>query len=179
MAKAKVETTKVLNMSTAVIGLRDFRRAVKEVIDESGTTGEDLLKAANWRVAQYIVEKSQARAATVGRLQVRAAESMKASKRGDRAEVFANVSKDNPFFFGAEFGAKQNILRKPRRAAGWAGPGRYRGYRQFPIWKKPGGGNTGYFLFPTLREESPRVVEMYGEELDKIMKSVFPEQVNG
>lgn len=178
MAKANTGTVRIRSGAVAVIGLRDFQRELKKIVTESGPTGDALLKDANWRVAQYIVEKSQARASTIGRLQARAAEGMKASRSAQRAQIATNVDKTQ-FFFGAEFGAKQNILRKPRRAAGWAGPGRYRGYRQFLPWKKPGGGNTGYFLFPTMREESPRVVEMYGEEIDRIMAQAFPEVVNG
>ena len=175
---AKVETTKVVNLSVAVIGLRDFNRELKKVLDEGGATGDTLLKEANWRVAQYIVEKSQARAATIGRMQAKAAQSMKASRRADRSEVFSNINDRNPFFFGAEFGARQNILRKPRKAAGWAGPGRYWGYRQFLPWRG-NKGEVGYFLFPTMREESPHIKEMYGEELEQILSKVFPEQLNG
>ena len=172
-------TVRIRSNAVAVVGLRDFQRELKKVITEGGTTGDAMLKDANWRVAQYIVEKSQARAATVGRMQARAAEGLKASKTAVKAQVSANIDKTSPFFFGAEFGAKPNILRSPRRAAGWAGPGRYRGYRQFLPWKKPGSGNTGYFLFPTLREESDNIREMYGQEIDKIMRDVFPENVNG
>ena len=169
-------TVKIRSSAIAVIGLREFQREIKKVITEGGATGETLLKDANWRVAQYIVEKSQARAATIGKLQNKAASGMTASRTAQRAQISTNVDRV-PFFFGAEFGAKPDILRRERKAAGWAGPGRYRGYRQFLPWKKPGGGNTGYFLFPTMREESDNIREMYGQELDKIMRDVFPDGI--
>lgn len=171
-------TVKIRSRAIAVIGLRDFQRELKKVITEGGQTGEALLKDANWRVAQYVVEKAQARAATVGRMQAKAAEGMKASRTGNRAQLSVNIDKNSPFFYGAEFGAKPDILRSERRAAGWAGPGRYRGYRQFLPWRG-NKGEVGYFLFPTLREESDNIREMYGKELDQIMKAVFPENLNG
>ena len=170
-----VQRVKNNSVAVGVVGLTEFRRSLNKVLTEGGPSGNDLLKAANWRVSQFVVEKAQARAATVGRMQARAAEALRASKTASRAEIVGTASSKVPFFFGAEFGAKPNILRKPRAAAGWAGPGRYYGYRQFLPWKKPGGGNTGYFLFPTMREESGNIVDIYGKEIDAIMRKVFPD----
>jgi hypothetical protein len=157
----------------AVSGLRDFRNELRRLETESGSDGSALLKDANWKVAQFVTERAQTRAGTVGRQQARAAESLRASKTVNRAQV-AGGSAKVPFFFGAEFGAKQNILRSERRAAGWAGPGRYLGFRQFAPWKRPGGGNTGYFLFPTLRAETQNIIDLYGDELDKVTAKAFP-----
>lgn len=173
-----VERIKANRNAIAIIGLTDFRKQLQKVIQEGGETGETLLREANWRVAQYVVEKSQARAETVGRMQARAARAMKASRTSSRAQIIGTADPKTPFFFGAEFGAKQDILRKPRKAAGWAGPGRYKGFRQFLPWRG-NKGEVGYFLFPTMREESQNIVEMYGDEIDKIMKQVFPDQDNG
>lgn len=160
--------------SIAVKGLRELNRELRALDQAGGSQNRDLLKAANWRVAQFVVEKAQQRAAGVGRQQVRAAQSLRASKTAARAQV-AGGSASVPFFFGAEFGAKQNILRAERKRAGWAGPGRYMGFRQFLEWKKPGSGNTGYFLFPTLRAESDNIIELYAEELDRVTAQAFPE----
>jgi len=157
----------------AVSGLRDFRNELRRLETESGSDGSALLKDANWKVAQFVTERAQTRAGTVGRQQARAAESLRASKTVNRAQVSGGSAKV-PFFFGAEFGAKQNILRSERRAAGWAGPGRYLGFRQFAPWKRPGGGNTGYFLFPTLRAETQNIIDLYGDELDKVTAKAFP-----
>lgn len=77
-----------------------------------------------------------------------------------------------PFFAGAEFGAglaiRSNVggVPSPRRGIGWV---------QFLPWKEPGFGQTGYFLFPTMRAESKAIIEMYGKELDKITKQAFPD----
>ena len=172
------ERIKADRNAIAVVGLADFNRQLKKVIQDGGETGDALLKEANWRVAQYVVEKSQARAETVGRMQARAAQAMKASRTASRAQIIGTASEKVPFFFGAEFGAKQNIIRKSRKAAGWAGPGRYRGFRQFLPWRG-NKGEVGYFLFPTMRAESQNIVEMYGKELDNVMRAAFPEQFNG
>jgi hypothetical protein len=160
--------------TVAVSGLREFRNELRRLQTESGGDGSALLKDANWKVAQFVVGRAQSRAGTVGRQQARAAESLRASKTVNRAQV-AGGSAKMPFFFGAEFGAKQNILRSERRAAGWAGPGRYLGFRQFKQWRKPGGGNTGYFLFPTLRAETQNIIDFYADELDKVAAQAFPE----
>lgn len=173
-----VERIRANRNAIAVVGLTDFRKQLQKVINEGGETGEALLREANWRVAQYVVQKSQAQAATIGRMQARASQAMKASRTSSRAQIIGTASDRVPFFFGAEFGAKQNILRKARKASGWAGPGPYRGFRQFLPWRG-NKGEVGYFLFPTMREESANIVEMYGDELDNVMRQVFPDQSNG
>lgn len=160
--------------TVVVKGLRELSRELKRLDQQGGADNRNLLKEANWKVAQHVVGRSQARASGVGRLQARAAGSMKASKTVGRAQVSGGDGQV-PFFFGAEFGAKQNILRSERQRAGWAGPGRYQGFNQFLPWRKPGQGNTGYFLFPTLRAESQEIIELYAKELDRVMSRAFPE----
>lgn len=173
---AKIPTIRSRGESVAVVGLDDFRRQIARVLQDGGADGTALLKDANWKVAQFVVDKAQAKAATVGRMQVRAAGTLKASKAASRAQVTGVANDKVPYFFGAEFGARQNILRRERRAAGWAGPGRYYGFRQFLPWKKPGNGQTGYFLFPAMRENSDQIREMYGDAVDVIAKKIFPEE---
>lgn len=169
------DNVKVNRNAIAVIGLNDFRKQLKKIVDEGGETGEKLLKDANWRVSQYVVEKAQARAATVGKMQAKAATALRASRTGTRAQIVGTASPKIPFFFGAEFGAKPDILRRERKAAGWAGPGRYRGYRQFLPWRG-NRGQVGYFLFPTMREESDKIREIYDTELRGIMRMAFPDE---
>ena len=169
MAKVMKSTATV-----AVKGLDQFRRELRAVAEGGGADGEALLKEANQRVARFVIGKATARASGVGVMQLRAAQSMTAGRRSARAVIIGG-SGAVPYFFGAEFGAKRNVLRKERRPAGWAAAGRWRGYNQFETWKKPGSGNTGYFLFPTLRAESAGIVELYGREVDQIMKKVFPD----
>ena len=57
--------------------------------------------------------------------------------------------------FGMEFGANQQ------------GPNGFRFPERTP---KRGRGNEGYWIFPTAREQQPRVLEMWGASLDKVAK---------
>lgn len=149
-----------------VQGLSDFRRELRRIAQDGGPDGRELLKEANHKVASLVVTSARTKAAGVGALQAKAASTLVAG----RAQAKATVTGGNarvPFFFGAEFGAKANILRNRRTRPTL-------GYNQFEIWKKPGNGNTGYFLFPTLKDESRTIIELYGEELEKITKYAFP-----
>lgn len=160
--------------TVAVKGLDQFRRELRKIAEGGGANGEALLKEANQRVAGLVIAKARGRAAGVGLMQLRAAQSMTAGRRSARAVIIGG-SAQVPYFFGAEFGAKRNITRRPRSKAGWAEAGPWRGFNQFEGWKKPGAGNTGYFLFPTMRAESANIVEQYGREIDQIMKKAFPD----
>jgi hypothetical protein len=156
-----------------VKGLDEFRRELKRLEQSGGPDGRDMLKAANHKVASYVISKSKSRASTIGRMQAAAASTMRAGQAQSRATITGGAGV--PFFFGAEFGSKRDILRRERRPAGWAGAGRWRGYNQFLPWRSPGTGRTGYFLFPTMRAESPAIVEMYADELDGIIADAFPD----
>lgn len=136
-----------------VQGLNDFRRQLKKIVQEGGVDGIALLKEANFRIASMVADKAQGRASSVGKMQSRAASSLRPGRQQARAVISGGGARV-PFFWGAEFGS----LR----------------YKQFETWKKPGGGNTGYFLFPTMKAESKNIIEMYGDELEKIAKQAFP-----
>ena len=47
-------------------------------------------------------------------------------------------------------------------------------YKQFPIWSGPnpkgGAGSKGYFIYPTLREEQPYLINEWEKGFDKIIK---------
>lgn len=149
-----------------VAGLDQFRRQLRRIEQEGGPDGIALLKEANHRVASMVIGKAQARAATVGRQQAKAASTLKAGRQQARATISGGTG--IRFFFGAEFGSYSNILRD-------RGGRRFLGFNQFLNWKQPGNGNTGYFLFPTMKAESKNIIEMYGDELDRIAKDAFPD----
>ena len=156
-----------------VQGLDQFRKELVRIAKDGGPDGRDLLKEANYKVASFVIQHARIRAGQIGQMQSAAAQSMKPSRSLNRAMIQAGGTVE--FFYGAEFGAKSNILRRERKPAGWAGAGRWRGYNQFDPWKKPGGGNGGYFLFPTMRDKTREIVEMYGDELDKVSQAAFPD----
>ena len=70
--------------------------------------------------------------------------------------------------WGAEFGAARNQLRNTQR-------GPVAGWNQFEPWRGSGP-DTGYFLWPTIREEADRIVEAIDEALEPLWKRAFPEE---
>ena len=150
-----------------VQGLDQFRRELRRIETDGGPDGIALLKEANHKVASMVVSKAQARASSVGRMQAKAASSLRAGRAQARATVIGG-SASIPFFFGAEFGSYAGFSRQ-------RGNRSFVGFNQFLPWKKPGSGNTGYFLFPTMKAESRNIIEMYGDELDRVAKRAFPD----
>lgn len=149
-----------------VEGLNEFRRELRKIESDGGADGIALLKEANYRVASMVVSKAQGRAGGVGPQQARAASTLRAGRQQARATVTGGVRM--PFFFGAEFGSYSGFPRQ-------RGSRSYVGFNQFLPWKRPGNGNTGYFLYPTMRAESRNIIEMYGDELENITKQAFPD----
>lgn len=133
----------------AVEGLDELRRELKK-LDDAGLT--DQLKDANKAVADLVVQRAQAKAST--RMERRAAGSLRSARQAARA-VVKGGSASVPFFGGAEFGS----LR----------------YTQFRPWT---GSNSqsGYFLYPAIRESTDDIVELYGDEVMKISAKAFPDQ---
>ena len=132
----------------AVEGLDELRRELRK-LDDAGLT--DQLKDANKKVADLVVARAQGRASTG--MERKAAGSLRSSRQAARAQVVGGSVKV-PFFGGAEFGS----LR----------------YRQFKAWT---GSNSqsGYFLYPAIREATDDIVELYGDEVMKISAKAFPE----
>lgn len=171
------KTPRIVNKGVSVDGLDDFRRDLQRLIREGGTDGLSLLKAANYRVAEHVRTRAVTRAAAVGPQSLRAALSMRSSKAATKATLTGGNARV-PFFSGAEFGAGVTIRSN---VGGPNGPNRGLGWLQFRDgsgnrleWKEPGHGQTGYFLFPTMRAESSAIKEMYVRELDDICKVAFP-----
>jgi hypothetical protein len=133
----------------AVDGLDELRRELRK-LDNAGLTEE--LKDANKAVADLVVQRAKAKAST--RMERRAAESLRSSRQAARAQVVGGSAKV-PFFGGAEFGS----LR----------------FNQFRPWT---GSNSqsGYFLYPAIRESTDDIVDMYGIEIEKISAKAFPDK---
>jgi hypothetical protein len=148
-----------------VQGLDDLRRELRKIQQNGGPQGSTLLKEANHKVASHVVSRAQGRAASVGRMQSKAAATLRAGRAQARATVTGGTGV--PYFYGAEFGAYAGVSRT-------RGARTFLGFNQFLQWKAPGNGNTGYFLYPTMKAESATIIEMYGDELDKITDQAFP-----
>lgn len=141
-----------------VTGLKELIRELKK-LDDAGLVNE--LKDANYKVAQLVVNKAQGNAS--GRMESAAAASLKPGRQAAKA-VVSGGGAAVPFFGGAEFGAGQNKLRNTARGA-------VRGWNQFVPWT----GQTGRFLYPAIRSSMDEIVELYGDEIEKITKRAFPD----
>jgi hypothetical protein len=146
-----------------VVGLREFQRELRRLEDVELVNG---LKEVNYQVADRVTRWAQARAATVGPMQMRAAGSLRASRTQARAQVTGGGAKV-PFFGGAEFGAAQNRPRSTRR-------GMRLGWNQFHPWRGSGV-DAGYFLYPAIRSHNTEIVRMYGDGIEELSRRAFPD----
>jgi hypothetical protein len=184
-----------------VQGLDELRRELRKLDDDGLIDG---LKDANYDVAQMVVARAKIRAAALGGMEHKAAETLKAGRNQRRAEVSLGGTKA-PFAGGAEFGAYHDVLRL--RKAGTARAyivrddsargvakarkrieaqsnintgqrtqvvGMVRGWNQFRKWRGNRSG-AGYFLFPAMRQLGPQIVETYGDAIDKLTAKAFPD----
>lgn len=133
----------------AVDGLDDLRKELRK-LDDGGLLEQ--LKDANKMVADLVVERARQNTST--RMERRAASSLRSSRQAARAQVLGG-SASVPFFGGAEFGSLQ--------------------YPQFQAWT---GSNSqsGYFLYPAIRAATDDIVELYGDEVEKISAKAFPDR---
>lgn len=103
-----------------VQGLSEFTRSVRKAADSGASLAA--LKKANERVAEEIIKGARARAASLGKMERKAAQSMSPSTRADGVYVIGGGPKF-PFFGGANFGAyrDQKRLIKARNMRGKRG----------------------------------------------------------
>jgi hypothetical protein len=185
-----------------VQGLGAFRRELKQLDDAASYT--KLLSGVNREVADLVIFEAKTRAYRLGGMEARAAESLRASNSSLGARVSGGGSKA-PFFEGAEFGAYRNKLRLRKNTGGrnyivrnetarelrqaikriesqsnintrqrTKVIGQVRGWNQFREWRGNKAG-AGYFLFPAIRENENNIVEMYGEGIERVARTAFPD----
>ena len=183
MAKSP-KPMRIKGAGVEVQGMKEFRKAIRrEFLNGEGPDGRDMLKAANRKVAEHVKDRSESRASAAGNMQHLAWASMKVGNAQNKATLTGGAisqpvgrkKKSGPvlFFSGAEFGAYSNMSRFTTGRGGKSVS--YLGWGQFKDWKKPGSGNTGYFLFPTMRDETEQIKEIWGREFDSISSKVFPD----
>lgn len=134
-------------------GLSDFVAALKRVDREYSASIRD----ANYRLARKLVDLAKDRARRERGVARKAAKSLRAS-RSASSSVVSGGGPRYPYFYGAEFGAKQ--------------------YRQFQEWRgnqwQGWDGGPGYFLHPTIREHAHDLIQEYIKELDELYGRAFP-----
>ena len=122
-------------------GLAELNKALRKL--EPGFRKE--LKGLNLRVAKLVTEEARAVAYSLGSTAAHVAPTLKAKG----LQQSAGVELGDPAAAGAEFGSKQ--------------------YKQFKPWK----GNTstaGYFLYPTIRNDAPKIEAIYNDGVNTIIK---------
>lgn len=137
-----------------ITGLKELRRELKSA--DAKFPRE--IGALNKRlVNQLFVPAARSKAA--GRSNPRAGHDVINSIRGLGSQTRATIaggSKRVAWFAGHEFGSRrfrQFAARSPRK----------------------GRGNAGYFLYPSVYENMPKALTAYGQMLDTLLRSSFPD----
>lgn len=133
-----------------ITGINELRRALKQLGDKSLI---EELKQANAVVGRIVVDSGKARAST--RQEKKAANTLRVAATQQASVGFGKGFAGS---MGSEFGAHRD---RPRM-----GPvrGRYTGYKWFRDWRG-NGLQAGYFLWPAIRAETPRILSTYADEL--------------
>lgn len=153
------------SVGITVVGLRDFQadlRAFARNLDD--------LKIVNDRIASLV--RDRARAAAPGGVK----SAIRKRVRPDQAsiEIYHNPQRALGVFMGA------------KRRFGWYANARYRGSsaRQFERWVgnqwEPGdSAGKPYYIGDAINQAVPEIVEMYGEEVERLAGRAFPEGGGG
>lgn len=169
-----------------VDGLADLRRELRAASAEAPKA----LQVANKQVATRVADR--ARSAYGGEHQAKSGRGA-ASIRARATQTGASVvfgGPRAPYLPGQEFGARRfaAIGGGSYRKVFETGKGKLvaatgkrkritqSSMRQFPAYVvAPGGrGGRGYFVYPTVRELYPQIVETYGDVIEAVLKKAFP-----
>lgn len=127
-------------------GLRELNRALKR----AQNVAPKEINLLNERFAQTVVDKAVSRAASLGAAYAKSAESLKAARTAAKAAIRLGGGK-YPFAAGFEFGSIR--------------------YPQFPGWRG-NGSDAGYFLYPTIRQERPRLGDEYLTMVEQLLDDI-------
>lgn len=141
---------------TNVDGLRELARELRDADPKYAKR----LQVANKSIAETIASRARTRYEHLHKSQSGdGASSIRALATAQRAQVAFGSAKVL-YLAGQEFGS-------------YGGPGK----EQFPAYvpSASGRGGRGYFFFPTLREETDDLPELYLKELDEVLRPIFPD----
>ena len=137
--------------------LRAITRAFKAMDEESTLQA----KKQSGDLADYAKKKIEGKAQSLRSNKVaskiaQGSRVAKSSKIGElsfgfAAQKFSGGATTQIFWGGSEFGSNK--------------------FKQFPVWSGTfGRGSRGYFIYPTLREEQPYIVEQWNNGFSQILK---------
>jgi hypothetical protein len=156
-----VEITSDLRTAKVHVSVLGDDDQVKSTITALNEARPDL----RHEIGDIVVRRAKSKASALGLHQQRAAATLRSAKQAARAVVTLGRER-LPYGMGAEFGA---IRGEPR---GVNRPTRPPWNQFLPWWAK---GNTGYFLFPAIRDTRNEITDLYMKRLDEITKPAFPE----
>lgn len=135
--------------------LRAVIGAFKAMDDEAVTAA----KRESSALADFAQGKIQQKAGTRGKVADRIAQGSRVSKSskvgelsfGFAAQKFSGGATTKDLWGGTEFGSNK--------------------FKQFPIWSGNNGrGSNGWFIYPTLREIQPEIIQQWENAFDRILK---------
>lgn len=142
-----------------VRGLRDLQKALREL----DKTYPRELRVVNKDAAEIVASGARSKAQSLGGVHAKSAPSIKAAAQQRQAGVSIGGPRW-PYAIGAEFGGGKYGKGNPTPGGGYT--------TQFPPWRGRGTG-AGYFLFPTIRRDIPRIEEHYERALDALARKHF------
>lgn len=128
----------------SVEGLAELRRALKAV----SAAAPKELSAAGKDVARFVADDAQGKAAGLGGVAAKVAPSIRAAAAGGGGAISLGGAA-YPMAAGAEFGGQGRPTTQ-----------------QF----KPHLGRTGYFVYPSIRENSGRIEDEFRDAIHELMR---------
>ena len=137
----------------------DLRRITSafKAMDSEAT---DAAKRESSALAEFAQGKIQQKAVTRGKAADRIASGSRVSKSSKIGELsfgfvsqkFSGGGTTKDLWGGTEFGSNK--------------------FKQFPVWSGSGirGGSKGWFIYPTLREIQPEIIDKWENAFDRILK---------
>jgi len=135
-----------------VVGLKELRAELRSL----GGSWPKELRTASKEAAELVADKTRASFAGGRGSAPKAASTVKAlaQQTGAAVRIGGGAGVGGQVAMGNEFGSFR--------------------YRQFPGWRGSGAA-AGYHLYPTIRDNTERVVEVYGDALGRLTKRAFPD----
>lgn len=147
-------------------GLKDFQRELRRIDKELPKE----LRKVHLAAATLVAEGTRASFASRKGVPSAVAASVKAMAQQRSAAVRIGGTGKAEAALGHEFGGGKYGGRS--RGGGLTAAGGHT--TQFPPWRG-NGADAGYSLYPTLRAKTDDLVELYGDALDDIARSAFPD----
>ena len=137
----------------------DLRR-ITAAFKAMDTEATDAAKRESSALAEFAQGKIQQKAVTRGKAADRIASGSRVSKSSKIGELsfgfvgqkFSGGGTTKDLWGGTEFGSNK--------------------FKQFPVWSGSGirGGSKGWFIYPTLREIQPDIIDKWENAFDRILK---------